>query len=47
VVAVAGDPAEALRGVATPAQLAAAANVLGPRFPALAELMRRAALDRR
>jgi len=43
----AGDPVEALRAVATPTQLAAAANVLGPRFPAIAELMRRAATDRR
>ncbi len=41
------DPADALRGVATPAQLAAAANVLGPRFPAIAELLRRAAAERR
>ena len=40
------DPAEALRTVATPAALAAAANVLGPRFPALAQLLRRAAADR-
>jgi transcriptional regulator with XRE-family HTH domain len=47
VPTTASDPAEALRGVATPAQLAAAANVLGPRFPAIAELMRRAAVDRR
>jgi transcriptional regulator with XRE-family HTH domain len=43
----AADPAEALRGVAPPAQLAAAANVLGPRFPAIAELLRRAAAERR
>jgi transcriptional regulator with XRE-family HTH domain len=41
------DPTEALRAVAEPAQLAAAASVLGPRFPAIAELLRRAALDRR
>jgi transcriptional regulator with XRE-family HTH domain len=42
------DPGEALRAVAAPAQLAAAANVLGPRFPAIAELLRRAATpDRR
>ncbi len=41
------DPGDALRAVAAPAQLAAAANVLGPRFPALAELLRRAASDRR
>lgn len=47
VPAAACDPAEGLRAVATPAQLAAAANVLGPRFPAIAELMRRAAIDRR
>lgn len=36
------DPAESLRAVAEPAQLAAAASVLGPRFPAIAELLRRA-----
>jgi hypothetical protein len=41
-----GDPAEMLRAVAGPAQLAAAASVLGPSFPALAELLRRAAHDR-
>ncbi|WP_051580152.1 hypothetical protein [Pseudonocardia acaciae] len=44
------DPAEMLRAVAEPAQLAAAASVLGPRFPAIAELLRRAAVtssDRR
>jgi transcriptional regulator with XRE-family HTH domain len=41
------DPTEALRAVAAPAQLAAAASVLGPRFPAIAELLRRAAADRR
>ena len=41
------DAAEVLRGVAAPAQLAAAANVLGPRFPAIAELLRRAAAERR
>jgi transcriptional regulator with XRE-family HTH domain len=41
------DPADALRGVAPAAQLAAAANVLGPRFPTIAELLRRAATDRR
>jgi transcriptional regulator with XRE-family HTH domain len=41
------DPTEALRAVAAPAQLAAAASVLGPRFPALAELLRRAAAERR
>jgi len=40
------DPGAALRAVAEPAQLAAAASVLGPRFPALAELLRRAALGR-
>ena len=41
------DPSEALRAVAAPAQLAAAARVLGPRFPAIAELLRRAAAERR
>jgi transcriptional regulator with XRE-family HTH domain len=41
------DPGEALRAVAAPAQLAAAASVLGPRFPAIAELLRRAAVERR
>ncbi|HEY2203584.1 MAG TPA: XRE family transcriptional regulator [Pseudonocardia sp.] len=41
------DPGEALRAVAAPAQLAAAAGVLGPRFPAIAELLRRAAAERR
>lgn len=41
------DPVEALRMVAAPAQLAAAASVLGPRFPAIAELLRRAADGRR
>jgi transcriptional regulator with XRE-family HTH domain len=41
------DPADLLRAVAEPAQLAAAASVLGPRFPAIAELLRRAAADRR
>lgn len=41
------DPADALRGIASPAQLAAAANVLGPRFPTIAELLRRAAAERR
>jgi transcriptional regulator with XRE-family HTH domain len=41
------DPAEALRAVAAPAQLAAAATVLAPRFPAIAELLRRAAAERR
>jgi hypothetical protein len=40
------EPGAALRAVAEPAQLAAAASVLGPRFPALAELLRRAALGR-
>ena len=43
VPTVAADPADALRGVASPSQLAAAANVLGPRFPTIAELLRRAA----
>jgi transcriptional regulator with XRE-family HTH domain len=38
------DPAESLRAVAEPAQLAAAACVLGPRFPAIAELLRRASV---
>jgi transcriptional regulator with XRE-family HTH domain len=41
------DPGEVLRAVAAPAQLAAAASVLGPRFPAIAELLRRAAAARR
>jgi transcriptional regulator with XRE-family HTH domain len=41
------DPAEALRVVAAPAQLAEAASVLGPRFPAIAELLRRAAAPQR
>jgi transcriptional regulator with XRE-family HTH domain len=41
------DPSDALRAVAAPAQLAAAASVLGPRFPAIAELLRRAAAERR
>ena len=41
------DPTDALRAVAAPAQLAAAASVLGPRFPAIAELLRRAAADHR
>jgi transcriptional regulator with XRE-family HTH domain len=41
------DAVEALRAVAAPAQLAEAASVLGPRFPALAELLRRAARGRR
>ncbi|HEY0573925.1 MAG TPA: helix-turn-helix transcriptional regulator [Pseudonocardia sp.] len=45
--AVPRDPGEALRAVAPPAQLAAAASVLGPRFPAIAELLRRAAADQR
>jgi transcriptional regulator with XRE-family HTH domain len=43
----AADPVEALRVVAAPAQLAAAASVLGPRFPAIAELLRRAATPQR
>ncbi|MDQ2707341.1 MAG: XRE family transcriptional regulator [Actinomycetota bacterium] len=47
VPTVAPDPSEALRGVASQTQLAAAANVLGPRFPAIAEMLRRAAADRR
>jgi hypothetical protein len=41
------DVSEALRAVAGPTQLAAAASVLGPSFPALAELLRRAAAERR
>lgn len=41
------DAGEALRAVAAPAQLAAAASVLGPRFPAIAELLRRAATTER
>ncbi|HZZ50279.1 MAG TPA: XRE family transcriptional regulator [Pseudonocardia sp.] len=41
------DPAESLRSVAAPAQLVAAASVLRPRFPAIAELLRRAATQRR
>jgi transcriptional regulator with XRE-family HTH domain len=44
---VPGDPVEVLRAVAAPAQLAAAATVLAPRFPAIAELLRRAAAKRR
>lgn len=47
VPTAAPDPADALRGIASPAQLAAAANVLGPRFPKIAELLRRAATERR
>lgn len=47
VPGAARDPAESLRSVAAPAQLAAAASVLGPRFPAIAELLRRAAKERR
>ncbi len=38
-----GTAAEALRGVAAPARLAAAAAALGPGFPELAELLRQAA----
>lgn len=41
------DPGESLRAVAAPAQLVAAASVLRPRFPAIAELLRRAASQRR
>ncbi len=37
------DPADALRGVAAPAVLSAAALTLAPRFPALADLFHRAA----
>ena len=40
------DPTEALRAIAAPAQLAAAARVLGPRFPEIAQLLRRAASRR-
>jgi transcriptional regulator with XRE-family HTH domain len=36
-------PADALRGVAEPARLAAAAAALGPTFPELAEVLRQAA----
>lgn len=36
-------PAEALRGIAEPARLAAAAAALGPTFPELAEVLRQAA----
>jgi len=39
-------PAEALRRVCPAAQLAAAAAVLGPAFPELAEILRRAAVRR-
>src|ERR1700754_4036356 len=38
--------AQTLHEVANSAELAAAANVLGPRFPALAELLRRVAIER-
>jgi transcriptional regulator with XRE-family HTH domain len=38
-----GSAAEALRGVAAPARLAAAAAALGPAFPELAEVLRQAA----
>lgn len=41
------DPTESLRAIAAPAQLVAAASVLRPRFPAIAELLRRAATQRR
>jgi hypothetical protein len=37
------SPADALRGVAEPARLAAAAAALGPRFPELAAVLRQAA----
>jgi transcriptional regulator with XRE-family HTH domain len=37
------SPADALRGVAEPARLAAAAAALGPAFPELAEVLRQAA----
>ena len=36
-------PADALRGIAEPARLAAAAAALGPTFPELAEVLRQAA----
>ena len=36
-------PADALRGIAEPARLAAAAAALGPAFPELAEVLRQAA----
>ncbi|MGQ0576363.1 MAG: XRE family transcriptional regulator [Pseudonocardia sp.] len=39
-------PAEALRRVCTPGRLAAAAAVLGPGFPELADLLRQAAVRR-
>jgi hypothetical protein len=39
----AGSPADALRDVAPPARLAAAATALGPAFPELAEVLREAA----
>ncbi len=39
----AGGAAEALRGIAEPARLTAAAATLGPGFPELAELLRQAA----
>jgi hypothetical protein len=39
----AGSAADALRGIAEPARLAAAAAALGPAFPELAELLRQAA----
>ena len=38
-----GTPADALRGIAEPARLAAAAAALGPAFPELAEVLRQAA----
>lgn len=38
-----GSAADALRGVAEPARLAAAAAALGPGFPELAEVLRQAA----
>jgi transcriptional regulator with XRE-family HTH domain len=38
-----GSPADALRGIAAPARLAAAAAALGPTFPELAEVLRQAA----
>jgi hypothetical protein len=39
----AGSAADALRGIAEPARLTAAAAALGPAFPELAELLRQAA----
>jgi hypothetical protein len=41
---VPGSPADALRGLAPPARLAAAAAALAPGFPELAEVLRQAAV---